>query len=369
MLSARYAPVAVQAEITGKGQPDLQEFNHRKATAGDTYTAQKSYPLGDGDVNLSIMPGELLVARRTYKTGIAGQGEAVFSSVAGMYCETSVEALMRQHYFAGVAKSEYQLGGDNLFGTDPMDHGIGFLRAGSMSTLNACAEDVHAGDLLAWRFPESANLPDPRSRGADRAIGGPDNGLNPRKIRRMQGIPLGKPLIQIEKFNPADFSFQLAGAHALFNKPAAQGGIQDLGTKDLMDPHKKISPLQEEALGWSRGLLAIVATAMEHLEKDKGVAFAKATGLMETELTSTGQEILNAIFLRNTVPGTNNGAINQVNIKTPFGQIQDHCLSILCGAIGGAWHAKASRIIGKSMGNAKAGQTLDVMFSHFKIGF
>jgi len=371
MLSARYSPLISQAEITGKGQPDLWSFNQRRLNSGDSMTLKDSYPGGDRDENLAIMPGELVVGFRKQAAHNSFHGrsqEAGFTSAAGLYYgDKSAEALMRDMYFMGVAKTEYQYGGDSLFGTDPMDHGFGFLRAGSMSVNNNSNDDVCAGDILAWRLPPTRNG-DPGTQGmyAPSSI---DSGLNPRHSNNRTGTPYGKPLIQIERFDPSDFSFQLAGSYSLFDKPASQGGVSDLGLKDMFgDKRKQLSSLQEEALGWKCGLLMVVARA-----RADGDNFIKDINLVDGKLSADGRSILDAVFLRNAPPGMNQAAIGNTNYSAlqpgNYDFYADHLFDMLCGAVAGGWYAKTSRIVGKAMGNAKSGQTLDVMFSHFKVGF
>jgi len=375
MLSARYSPLVSQAEITGKAQPDLWEFARRKAQSGDAQYMERAYA---GD-DFSIMPGELVIGHRKrvgHASFHARSQEAGFSSVAGMnYGDAgSVEGLMRSFYFLGVAKGEYQHGGDNLYGTDPMDHGFGFLRAGSMSINNNSPQDIYAGDPIAWRLPPVRGG-DPRTQGSASSGRTLDTGLNPRVSYNRTGTPYGKPLVQIERFDPSDFSFQLAGAYALFDKPSAQGGVSDLGCAALFSDKSNLSSLQEEALGYKCGLLMSYARARDVTDRD-GEAWARNSGILtDGELSAEARNILNALFLRNVTPGENTAAIGNLQAdytKLKVGEYKfyaDHLFDMLCGAIAGGWHTKASRVIGKAMGNAKSTQTLDIMVSHFKCGY
>lgn len=381
MLQARYSPIVSQAEITGKAQPDLIAFNQRKQNAGDARTLAESYPGGDQDGNLYIMPGELVVGQRkrhALGTYHGRPGETGFSSVAGLYYgDKSPEALMREYYFLGVAKTEFQYNGETLFGTDPMDHGFGFLRAGSVSINNNHNEDIYAGDILAWRFPPT-RAGDPGTQGSGRLGTSIDTGLNPRASLNRAGTPFTKPLVQVHKFDPSDFSFQLAGAYECFNTNSARGGISDLTPKDLLDPLKrsKLTSLQEEALGWAFGLLMVACRAMDVAQPGSGqTAWNRWTD--NGKLTAAGRDVLNAIFLRNVIPGQNQRAITDFrgdgNLsglpKDSYEYYADNCLYMICAGVAGGWYAKASRIIGKASSNAKPTQTLDIMVSHFKVGF
>ena len=371
MLSARYSPLISQAEITGKAQPDLWSFARRQGVSDDPMC--KAYPGGDHKENLAIMPGELVVGYRKRRGNTSFHGrsqEAGFSSVAGLpqADHQSIESFMRDLYFMGVAKTEYQYGGESLFGTDPMDHGFGFLRSGSISVNNNSGEDIYAGDILGWKVPNFRNGA-PRTQGNNQPLS-LDTGLNPRYSNNRTGTPYGKQLIEIERFDPSDFSFQLAGSYALFDLPASQGGIQDLGPEELFSDKKMLSSLQEEALGWQYGLLMAYARGLTATGGDGKKWFEDNAG---DRLSDEGREVLNAMFLRNVEPGQNGMAIADFgdfnNPRNTYKFYADHMFDMLCGAVAGGWYAKASRVVGKAMGNAKNTQTLDAMFSHFKVGF
>lgn len=377
MFNARYSPVAVQAEITGKMQPDLWSFAQRKATAGDSETRKLSYSGIEQDGNLSIMPGELVVGRKEKNSMGRTHGsppETGFSSLAGLYYGgKDKEAFMRDFYLLGVAKGEYQYGGDNLFGTQPMDHGIGFLRSGSISVNNNSPDDICAGDLVAWDFPDFPSGK-PRDQGLGNGVQPVDNGLNPRASLNRTGTPYGKPLVRVQRFDPTDFSFQLAGAHNLFDKSKSQGGIKDLTLADLMNENRNLSTLQEEALGWAFGLLIIGSRAVETAaNRQEAETWLRERLTDGGSINDLGRTYLNSVFLRNTNPGSNINAINAVSnsyaklSKNSYAYMADNVFNILCGGIAGAWYAKASRIIGKAMGNSKSTQMLDLMVSHFKL--
>lgn len=377
MFQSRYSPVAVQAEITGKMQPDLHSFKQRKALSGNSECRRLTYDGMDSDGNLSIMPGELVVGRRLKNGTGRSYGspqETGFSSVAGLYHgNKSIERLNREHYLLGAAKGEYQYQGDNLFGTAPMDHGIGFLRGGSFTINNNSWVDFNAGDLVAWTFPNYGG--NPRDQGMGNGARDVDNGLNPRASANRAGTPIGKPLIQVEKFDPSDFSFQLAGAHQLYTTPGSQGGVSDVSIFDLEKEDRNMSTLAEEALGWAAACILIASRGVEFANPNPGAGKVFYDDMIDREgkITDAGKRFLNSVFLRNTIPGSNNNAVGNFTndyrglAPNSYEYLVDNMFNLFCGALSGAWNAKASRIIGKAMGNSKSTQMLDLMFSHFKV--
>lgn len=370
MQEGRYAPLVSQAEITGKVHPDLRDFAHRKYMAGQTEYMQRAYAASDHKENFAIMPGELLVGYKKRNTH-SRTHEIGFSSVALMEYGETPEGKMRKMYFLGVAKGEYQPDGDSMFNQDPMDHGLGSLRSGSITVNNNSPQDFNAGDILCWRLPPTPGG-DPRTQGMGGVGRSLDTGLNPRVSYNRTGTPFGKPLIQLERFDATDFSFQLAGAYALFDKPSTQGGIKDLGPEVLFGDKTNLTSLQEEALGWKWGLLMI--GALMRPGQDGEDFFQTAIDQAKVgELPGPNQDdFLNRCFLRNVMPGSNTRTIgafgNFSNLKVgQFKFYQDHLFHMLAGGVAGAWHSKASRIVGKAMSSGKSTKSFDLMVSHFKV--
>ena len=358
MLNGRYQPIVSQAEITGKGHPDLFSFRERARGEGP-------YPGGTVDQNLWIVPGELLLCRRNARNTFGKTSQLAFSSANGLRVDpNNPEAAMRELCFVGFAKAEYEYGGENLFGTDPLDHGFAFLYSGSITTVNTGSQDLFAFDTLCWRLPPTAGG-DPRSQNS----GGPrvmDTGLNAlsNNTRRI-GVPQGKALFQIERFDPCDFSFQVAGCFQLFDKPKAVGGVKNLQFSDFFNKNTRdLTPLQEEAFAYSRGLLMVAAMGSANPQQT-----AESYGLFDPNgLSADGIRKLGQIFGRNVFPGSNNGNIPQDvperlsgNVANDFNYVKDHIFDLLLGGLAGSIEAKKSRIVGTAISSAKINQSIDIM--------
>ena len=356
MERARYSPVYRQAEITGKGQPDIHSFKQRKANMGDHVRMAKSYPGGDQNNNFFIKKGELLLGEK----GNRDIYERCFSSYNGLYRgEKSTEALMRKYSFKGVATGDWEFEGENMFGTDPLDHGFGFLRAGSDTIVNNSEQDLYGGDIVVWQFGETDGGKD--ANGQPRRV--VDNGLNPWAAQNKEGTPLGKALIQIKPLDPMDFSSQVAGAFALFNVPKVQGGVLDVTMEDFLktEKEKELSTLQEEGFALKHGIACIVLQGL----------IAMGGGLGAMSPTQAYNAILNNQDLYRRVLDYNipdneqavafNRGANGIGRDKAM-----HTIHILYGGIFNAAYAKMSRIVGKVMRSSKAGGSVDIMFSHFK---
>lgn len=359
MLSNRYSTIVSQSEITGKAQPDLHSLRLRGNTSG-----RVAFEGGTIPTNLSIMPGELLVARRNCRNTAGAYGRTMqcgFSSVAGITIDDkNPEELMRELIFLGVAKSEYQYEGDSMFGTDSMDHGIGYLISGSISINNWGNEDIHAFDPIGIRLPPYLQG-DPRSQGGNSGRNTIDTGLNPVKHYNRIGTPNGKQLMMIEKFDPCDFSFQIAGSFELINRTKSQGGIKGITNEEFFvrsdDMIRKMDTAQEEAFGYIWGFLTVASIA------NPNVDYGVGTGTITVE----GLQFLRALFGRNVFPGSNPGfevdRAGDLNGSAADKRryFQDHVFDLVCGGVAGSMATKRSRLIGTAISSAKPGQTLDVM--------
>lgn len=351
---ARYSPVYRQAEITGKGQPDLHSFAQRKQNMSDHVRMAKSYPGGDQDQNLFIRKGELLVGEKNNRS----QFEVCFSSYNGLYYgDKPIEALMRMYSFKGVATGDWDLNGEPMFGTESLDHGFGFLRAGSDTIVNNSEEDLFGGDLVAWQFGAVDGGKSGGGEGEPRRL--VDNGLNPWASQNKEGTPLGKALIQIKRFDPMDFSYQVAGAFALFNKSKIQGGIRDVSLRDFMaaEKDKELSTLQEEAFAMNKGFAILIAIGMLEMGAANGRTFDELV-----DEISNNENVYRRILDRNL---PNNRAAIAANENAGITTAK-YTIDILYGGIFNAAYAKMSRIVGKVMRSSKAGSSVDIMFSHFK---
>ena len=319
---------------------------------------------------LHIMPGELLFARKNCRNTAGHHGRAsqtCYSSNAGLLIdEKSPEAMMRDVVFVGVAKSEFQYGGENLYGTDPLDHGFGFRISGSDTVINNSGYDVNAYDILAARLPPTGRG-DPRSQGARNDGSRIDTGLNPVAVRQV-GAYAGKPLFMLERFDPCDFKFQVAGAFDLFGKRKAQGGVQGFTLRDFFSPSmrdatRSMSSLEEEAFAFSRGFLTIMAQGSAN-----PLATARSYGLLSADgiISPEGLDALKRLFGRNVFPGNNPGYENDREGRLDGSEadvwkyMQDHVFDLSLGGLAGAMAAKKSRIVCTAISGAKPFQSLDV---------
>jgi len=365
MLNSRYSPLPSQAEITGKCLPDTHSFRQRANTEG-----REAFSYGALNEMLAIIPGEILVARRNCRNGAGHYGrsaQTVYSSNAGVLTdERSAEAMLREIVFVGFAKSEYMWEGDNLFGTNPLDHGLGCIISGSFSTINNSGYDINAYDILAMRLPPTGRG-DPRSQGGARQPGQIDTGLNPVAVQQV-GSPGGKPLFMIERYDPCDFRFQVAGCFDLFSKRKAQGGIQGFTLRDFFAPQardttRNMTSLQEEAFAFAWGTLVILAQG-----SDDPQGTARSYGLLSNDgtISADGLAALGSLWGRNTFPGANPG--NEAdregrldgNENDRWKYLTDHVFDLLLGGLSGAIAAKKARIVGTAISGAKFLQTLDV---------
>ncbi len=365
MLNSRYSPLPSQAEITGKAMPDTHSFRQRANTEG-----REAYPYGSLNEMLFIMPGEILVARRNCRNGAGHHGrsaQTVYSSNAGILTdEKSPEAMTRDIVFVGFSKSEYMHQGDNLYGTDPMDHGLGCIISGSFSTVNNSGYDINAYDILAFRLPPTGRG-EPRSQGGSRQPGAIDTGLNPVAVAQV-GSPGGKPLFMIERYDPCDFKFSIAGCYDLFNKRKAQGGIQGFTMRDFFAPQSKditrnMTSLQEESFAFAWGTLVLLAQGSANPQDT-----ARSYGLLGNDgiISAAGLAALSRVWGRNTFPGSNRDNENDREGKLDGNEtdkwryLTDHVFDLYLGGLSGAIAAKKARIVGTALSGAKFLQTLDI---------
>ncbi len=319
---------------------------------------------------LYIIPGEILVARRNCRNGAGHHGRSAqtcYSSNAGIPTdEKSLEAMSRDVVFVGIAGSEYMYGGDNLYGTDPMDMGFKFLISGSYSIINNSGYDINAYDILAFRLPPTGRS-EPRSQGGARNAGSIDTGLNPVGVPQV-GSPTGKPVFMVERFDPCDFKFQTAGCFDLFSKRKAQGGIQGFNARDFFAPNvrdtsRNMTTLQEESFAYAWGTLTVLAQGSEN-----PMETARSYGILSNDgiISAVGIQALGRLWGRNTFPGSNRDHENDREGKMDgteserWRYLTDHVFDLLLGGLAGSIAAKKARIIGTAISSAKFLQTLDI---------
>jgi len=415
MNQALYETESPQGEITGKGFPDHDEFSERRDNATNSRAIQMCYPGGENPQNLHIIPGELSIGRRDgnlYATN-GEPNERGFTSLSGFYWGRfrSLEAAMRYHYFQGVAKTEYMI--------DSVEQGEGgytYLRAGSCSIINNGPGDIFAGDLVQWRFPDTYKTL--RTQPDDRQPAGTEPDI---VYGNRAGTPMTKVLVEVVRFDPADFSTCLAAAWDVMERKSTGAGqvnngilgltFSELYRKIGMTDAKNLDSLQEEALGLQNSLLAIGVILAKHMTLNRGIDFGAGgpsvsdifQGLGLYDATGRGTDNVAKLTLRKTVlgvlfrpyiTGDARAAANTTlynilglagdeteqkrkflaatrnrNTSDPDSlaiQLAADPLGMLLGAISSAQHARYSRIIGKAMSSASKSDTLHIMIGHFR---
>lgn len=353
MQNARYNPMIPQSIVVGKAQPDLHSFREREKVQG-----RQAYPGGTVAANLAIIPGELLFARRNCRNTSGAYGrtsQCAFSSFSGIATDDkNPEQLHRSLIFVGVAQNEYMYGGDNLFGTDPLDHGFGFIFSGSFTTVNTGSTDIHAFDKLCWKAPSFGMDYEPRTQNNNGPIG-IDNGMGPLKRPENRiGVPGGKVLAEVERFDPRNFAMPIANTFDLIGKTRLQGGISDVTPEDFFNSARPLDAAQEEAYGTAWAILTIASFA------NPAVDYGLAAGVP----TVVARELLNNVFGRNVFPGSNPGfeGDRQGNLTTEKAKFfKDHVFDLWFGAVGGAMAAKEEMVIGTALGSAKPNKSLDMV--------
>lgn len=352
MQNARYNPMIPQSIVVGKAQPDLHSFREREKVQG-----RKAYPGGTVPANLAIIPGEILLARRNCRNTSGAYGrtsQCAFSSLSGITLDDkNSEQLTRSLMFVGIAQNEYMYGGDNLFGTDPLDHGFGFIFSGSFTTVNTGHTDIHAFDKLCWKVPSVE--PEPRSQGVN-GPNGIDNGFNPLKRPENRiGVPGQKVLVEVERYDPKNFAMPIANTFDLIRRPRLQGGILNVTPQDYFNSANYLDTAQEEAYGTVWAILTVAKFANP----------VGDYGLNDGVLTDDAIQLLGRVFGRNVFPGSN--VPNEANRKGDLSDqdktlfFQDHVFDLWFGAVGGAMAAKQDTIIGTALGSAKPNKSLDMV--------
>lgn len=351
LLQRRRETVASQGEISGKAFIDAVAIEQRRANARDGEALAMSYQGGDDPFNLSVMPGELVFGNCRNSNVFSTYGEPNeygWTSLAGLcwgdYGATpSIDAMMRDVYFMGVAKTKHEVGS-----ADSTESGFSFTRAGTASVINNGPKDIHAGDLVGWRFI-------PLSKEEEGYGFNKDHKLN---INNRLGTPLTKMLPQLVSFQYHDFKPNLYGAYQLFRKTKSAGGISDANPKEMHaifsdDDHSvsELSDAQEEAMGYRDGIegLAILFRRAETLNLPMlDVVFAYHGG--KTEENTTEQ-------LKNQIE---NGMNEEAKL------LARNALRVLCAGVAASWYHKSRRIIGKAMNGCRPTETAHLMVGHWR---
>ena len=319
MREGLYLTESPQGEITGIVYPDHDELADRRENAASSQSMINSYPGGSDPSNLYFIPGELVLGNReshVYNTN-GEPNEHGFTSLNGksLYAyDGNLEQAMRNTYFQGIAKTEYMVDSVNQG-----ESAVTVLKAGSCSIVNNGHQDIYAGDLLEWYFP---NL-DGSDGMTDRPIG-TDTSI---AYRNRGGQPFTKILPEVRRYNPYRNETSVAAISARLSdddKTETLFGIRDLAdiTPEMIkaklnmagNNYERIDPVTEEAFG--------VLYFLKKLSRELG----------------------------------------DVDIDTLFDAI-----NVLMGAIASAQRARKDRVFAKAMSTAGPSETVHIMVSHFSL--
>lgn len=379
MNEGAYFPSAKEALITGKAFPDIQSLDKWHKTRKDGFAKMHTYPGSEDKSNYAIMPHELLIGYKEQKNNYTNDPAAQlgFTAVPGLsYNTADPEILMDNFYFIGVPTDEWYYNGENMYNTDSLDHGIGVQIAGKCTVINTSTSDINPGDYIAWRLPPHTNIGDPGDNSKDanrRNFVSVDNGFNPMVSRNRMGTPFGKPIVQLEKFDPLNFDFQLAAAFTILTNPQYKDKF-DMTT--FNDNPNQYSLVEQEAYSWGLGIriIALISNAIiqnDDFEKNDAnlINNAKILGLIKDDAlidTNKIEKIYQNIFRHNTVPGKNDKFMKTKNDN--LNKLLDNGLYYLTSGVGKAMMLKLSRVIGKSASSAAPSKSLDIVLVGARIG-
>jgi hypothetical protein len=149
--SARYRVVSAQGEISGQAYIDTREMANRAKNTANSVPTYGGYDKN----NLSLKTGELMIGQRGSPCLKNAQlGYTSMNAYNYNHLPTD-EAIMREHKFIGVVKTDEELE-ENNYGQLPGSEGAAVLLAGSYTIANTGSDVIGAGDILAWQIPPSA---------------------------------------------------------------------------------------------------------------------------------------------------------------------------------------------------------------------
>ena len=356
MTRGRYAPYPRQAEQTGKAFLDLAAIQQRRANAADGDKAGKCYPGADQDNNLWILAGEVLLCPRNNRSGIV----VGLTSMAGVETTAfggSADALMRNYYVGGVPFEDIQIGGDNLFGTDPLEHGFGLTMAGACTVTNFDVEDHLPGTKLAWCIPDfKGNTQSSKSTGRQLTV---DNGFSSvaasQRFRYPEGTQRGKPVVELRVFKEYDATLQLQAMSWALTKTKAEGGVKDMTLADLDRSDKPYSTLQEQSTALRESMRALTAAIVEWVRDNKNNINAAAGGkplFDELEFNGKIESLILFLMQRNQI---DQAKWPQGPWDNDYKVALDRAFGLLFGTVAGALYTRMSRICATSVSGAKGG--------------
>jgi hypothetical protein len=383
MDEAAYFPAQKEAPIMGKGFPDLAEIEKNHRTRKDGMSRIKSFPGSENKDNYAIRQHEIFVGKKDQRFNYTGDLSAQIgiTSVAGMeYGELDPEVLMSQFRFIGVADDEWSYNGENMYNTESLDHGFPVQLAGKRTINNTSGGNIGSGDYIAWRFP-ATRYGDPGSQKLGYDFRSSINtGVNTYVSRNRAGTPFDKPVIQIEKFNPLDFTFQLSAAFWAFNNPVTSGGISDMLMDEYLRDPNQFTMVQQEAFSWSLAIrtMIVLNETNDKARKDKAVELGLLKDTVNAteagQITTKALELFKEIFRRNTLPGANDnvkhkgGNWNSPKKADKLDFLYDNVMHYATGGTSVAMMSKLERVIGKACSSAGPSKSLDIMLMGARIG-
>lgn len=364
-----HSPVATQAPISGKAFLDIYDIEQRKLGSKDMeYQASRYH--GAKDVNFQIYPHQVVVGRKgsCHVGNYAGpKSEYGLTTAAGLNVSRTPEHTMRDMYFMGVATSEVPYGGDTMYSSDPIGEAFSFLRSGTVTVRWYDREDGKPGDLVCWTMPQLKDHGHP-GKPKDKEEFSYDNGFNPLSRHMYGEAAFDNPVYYIKKCDPTDYGYQLAASFWAFSKTKSEGGVSDLGLKDLLDPDNDLTSIQEEALSWFFGIQGLFAAAVGVSSEESRNEFKQTVG--ELLNTKKLKELMDRVFGMYTFHGDNPDFKPQPDDdKEPLHYGMNHCMKLLTGAVTSATYAKSERAVGRLLNGVKQGDDADIMMQHVKIGF
>ena len=384
------SPITTQGEITYNCRVENAEIVRRKANMVRDAGRAGSYPGGDVDDNLHVMPNELVFGwvHKQGRSHVPGYPSHIgFSSRNGVRhaaFNSDAERMQLALRFIGLAKTPYVIDSPSQ-----LKHGFASIAVGSGTTFHTGTQDVYPGQLLQWSVvPVDA---------------GPINGANPgTALTNRAGTPKGKLRFRIDPVDKFNMAPSLNTALRMLTQPSSQGGVSDRTLEQMLDPDaqgptgKPMSALQEYAVALyhvrvvqgiraAKVLLAEFQNGNLDPREDES-EIAKKIGLFadRIETNKKAWEMMRAMYsgqrsinpdglkdvLRQNVPSAFDG--NRLrNDKTAGSQYMRIVLNagaIEARAYAMAFSEQARRVFAKASSFSRPGQRLDLVIGHFLLG-
>lgn len=411
LLQNKMNPVPNLGVIPGKARLDYYLIEECQKNAEDSTVSATCYKGGSNDKNHDAYPGDSSYGLKCVRSIDVMEGEPNelgIVSVAGINraAYSSLRALESQFYWQGFVATESRLTNALNSNTSDPDHGYATIRTGTVSVSNNGPGMFYPGSYVAYQFPKH-----PVVDGVGSAVMKemPDGTLINATARG--GTEAGQFCPELVPFNPYDVSTEIAGAIAGVNEsinargtPGIKGMTLDQFLKyDCIPEAKSCSAEQELSGGFKfgkagavlfgglevlaqRGFIVINPTTTgTEISKTDAIRLASQLandiGLFDEKIDDQiVHEILNNIYFADLPvnhPGGRTAreefqaylasikadtAIGTLDIKTlpmktnyknnptiNYAKMRVLGSSFDMGAFNGAWFAKRSKIIGRSM--------------------